>query len=195
MFTQCTIEKRLYNNGYHIERKHSFTSTIIEEQTPSSEMENKTKTPIQLRSSKLDIQDQQSQITDPREENVLLKDSVYVGSTSTKGWDSQRKKEILLEIGGATLATGIAAGALLSKATAAGASLSAVTILGPVGWVLAVSAAILLILFIIFLFVPVNDKVVSKKSNLSRGERAALTILISIFGVVGLAFLLTSLMD
>ena len=87
----------------------------------------------------------------------------------------------------------IAAGAL-SQATAAGASLSAILFLGAVGWFCALLAAILLIIFLIFLSIPVSGKPEKEShSSLSKGERTGLTIALIIIGAIGLAFLVSEL--
>ena len=126
------------------------------------------------------------------EEKVIPKDTIYVVEDSThKGWSSEKKKRTLLGVGVATMATGLVAGALLSEATAAGASLSSIIFLGVIGWTLAVVAAILLLLFLVFLCIPANNRVKNNpKSGLSDGESLGLMIMLTLFGIIGVIFLL-----
>jgi len=195
--TQCTIEKRLYNKGYHIEGKRSLT---IQNKKSSDHLVAKKIVENSIEQVPLlDCSTDESNNTVERpspnksiEEKVIPKDTIYVVEDSThKGWSSEKKKRTLLGVGVATMATGLVAGALLSEATAAGASLSSIIFLGVIGWTLAVVAAILLLLFLVFLCIPANNRVKNNpKSGLSDGESLGLMIMLTLFGIIGVIFLL-----
>jgi amino acid permease len=82
----------------------------------------------------------------------------------------------------------------LLKATAPGANYFAYTFLGFLGEALAITAAILLIIFIVSLFVRPNDQPKKEpKSNLTKRERIALMILSVVLASIGLITLVLNL--
>lgn len=193
----------MYNRGFHIEHKNRFRtvesvgkedSLMFTRQTSRSRVE-------------LDHVSAQDYRETPKEtdrildtsivviENKAKRDTMVVYRSTEHEVMRKKKQDRLVGVGIPMLGLGLIAAGALSQATAAGASLSATLFLGAIGWLCALIAAILLIIFLVFLCVPVPDAEPKQesKTQLSKGERSALTAIFIVAGIIGLAFLFTNL--
>ncbi len=198
--TQCTVEKRLYTKGFHIERKHSLSSSSnkITEQAVSQEIipENS------IESTQIsDLSSESLLISVDKTENSnfvkdsLPKDTVYISkSTKQANWTTEKKKKTLLRLGVGTFLTGLVAGSLLSQATAAGAASFTIAVSGFFGWIFTLIAAFLLLIFIICLCIPPKDRLEKHPNKtLSNGESLGLSVTLAAFGIIGVIILLVNL--
>lgn len=202
-FAQCTIQKRLYNPGFHVEYKNRLRS-IESSRKEDSVVDIHQTSPSRVELDHVSAQDYRET---PKETDRILDTSIVVVENKTKRdtmvvyhsseheVKRKKKQDRLVGVGIPMLGLGLIAAGALSQATAAGASLSAILFLGAIGWLCALIAAILLIIFLVFLCIPVPDAEPKQESQtqLSRGERSVLTAILIVAGVIGLAFLFTNL--
>lgn len=204
LLTQCTIEKRLYNKGFYIERRHSINSKI-ENNSKNSDEDVVNDVPAKSVDDNPVSDESNLLLTDSTrtEENVYGEQALNLSVNKTQSvelesesWDKEKKRRCLKGVGVPTLLFGLVAAATLDTATAAGAQLGAILIFGAIGWLCAFVAAVLLIIFLVFLCIPPMEK---KKENaekphqFNKGERAGLIVTLTLVGVVVLAFLFTGL--
>lgn len=204
IFTQCTIQKRLYTHGYHIEHRAKVRSgsTDFSDSVYSQSLivQNTDFIPEEVRSDNSEETEHVTDTTVVIANNGIKRDTVFVYTATKRDLDQQKKRNRLVGVGIPMIGLGTIAAGSLSSATAAGASLSSILFLGVIGWLCALLAAILLIVFLVFLCIPVANapdpnpnQEQQLKNSLSKGERSALTAIFIVIGIIGLAFLFTNI--
>lgn len=197
-FASCTIEKRLYNRGFHVEINHLFSKSkyVVPEEadTVIQQAEEAIKSDCIQEEENL-VAKNDFTINNPESQNILAQPEIESDketALSHRPFTKAKKQDILVGLGFSVMLTGVAAATFLGPATAAGASFSAMIIGGLLGWPLAFLSAILLLVFLIYLCIPPVEKrnqIPEEDRKFSKGERTGLIVAgIFAFGIL-IAFL------
>ncbi len=205
-YCQCTVEKRLYNRGFHVERKcgsSSFDKLSFRLQSDSIAGTTGTTNELveEITIPPLTGVGGGSHTTygtgsDLPESDTL---TVQLENSSLKNHHRERitqleKREGLIASGVATLAFGLGAvGVIHLAVTSTTAGL--IFLLGPVGLILGIVAVFFFLLFLVYLCLPTEvsreDRVARsgiKEHKFSRGERAGLIVAMIFATSIAVAF-------
>jgi len=195
---RCTVEKRLYNRGFHVEWNQAYSSARASFERPSCPIvevpeiadelvEGTTITPLDNLSQSVGGDGEGNKQTfdivpDPSETDTL---TIQSDHSSTEKQNAAKltqleKREGLIASAAATLLFGLGAvGVIHLAVTSPTAGL--ILLLGPVGLLLGIIAVCFFILFLVYLCLPTevsrDDRVARsgiKERKFSRGERVGL---------------------
>ncbi len=202
-FVQCTVEKRLYNRGFHVERSQKFHSDkhpanliVNSESDEVTSEETTVESAITLKANDTVLIPKESDLVESDDTLVQPKDSI--GFRLSQAYTKERKKQVLIGIGVPMALVAAGAGILFYvSVTATSGGFTAGLIAAFVGLFLSGVLLLLLVLFLIFLIRKADGRKVVLKSPDRRLSKAQRLLIISavIFVVVLVGGYVAPLLD